>query len=87
MDLGRYPTVFFDELVFTNLWGPFIDRPPVANRSPRIPADSPSVATDPHRWTTAKIVTATEVATNGPVVDDRWPSMDFLGLSTREVSK
>ena len=32
---------------------------------------------------TAKTVTATEVATDGTVVEDRWPPMDFPGLSTR----
>ena len=42
------------------------------------------MATITHRWATAKTVTATEVATDGTVVEDRWPPMDFPGLSTRE---
>ena len=43
---------------------------------PPIPTDSPSVAS-------AKTVTATDVATDRTVVEDRWPPMDFPGLSTR----
>ena len=35
---------------------------------------------------TAKTVTATEVATDGTVAEDRWPPMDFPGLSTRAVN-
>ena len=51
--------------------------PPIAHRWPPLPTGGPPVAT-------AKTVTATEVATDGTVVEDRWPPMDFPGLSTRE---
>ena len=54
-------------------------------------SDSPSVATDPRRWATGdhrknRSVTATEVAPDGTVVEDRWPRMDLPGLSTRVTS-
>ena len=41
------------------------------------PVGGPPVAT-------VKTVTATEVATDVTVLEDRWPPMDFPGLSTRE---
>ena len=50
--------------------------PPIAHRWPPLPTGGPPVAT-------AKTVTATEVATDGTAVEDRWPPMDFPGLSTR----
>ena len=54
--------------------------PPIAHRWPPLPTGGPPVAT-------AKTVTATEVATDGTAVEDRWPPMDFPGLSTRAAQK
>ena len=50
--------------------------PPIAHRWPPLPTGGPPKAT-------AKSITATEVATDGTVVEDRWPPMDYPGLSTR----
>ena len=57
----------------TNLWGPFIDVPPVAHRSPPMVHRWPPISTDGPLVAIAKTVVATKVA-----------PMDFPGLSTRE---